>query len=242
MDFFYQATRRLILRFLGRLRNLAISSESVVEAQARLAWADAQSFIYANAVTGTRLFEDIGEMRDWVLAEAPTEGLLLEFGVYKGRSISRFAMRLRELGDHRPIIGFDSFRGLGEEWIGPLGDYSERFDLEGSLPAVPPGVELVPGWIEETLPVFWRENSGPVAFVHIDTDTYGPAKVVLETLREHCSSGTVVLFDELLRYPSWRSNEFRALNEVFRAEEYDFIAFGSGGAGHAFVKAAIRIR
>ena len=93
-----------------------------------------------------------------------------------------------------------------------------RFDRGGALPAVPSNVELVAGWFEDTLPSFLQRpeiKGRPAAFVHVDGDLYSSAWTVLRELSAVGAivPGTVLVFDELLHYPGWESNEALALWE-----------------------------
>ncbi len=112
-----------------------------------------------------------------------------------------------------------------------------------NLPKVEPNTVLVDGYIEETLPKYIKDNESltSVAFIHIDTDTYSPAKVALKELKPYFKPGTIILFDELLGYPNWRNHEFRALNEVLDPSEYEYIGFAHNGLRAFLIKAAIRI-
>ena len=58
-----------------------------------------------------------------------------------------------------PIVhGFDSFRGLPEDWAGRDGMKKGTFDVNGRKPTVPDNVVLHPGWFNETLPKFILEQ------------------------------------------------------------------------------------
>ncbi len=75
------------------------------------------------------------------------DGLVLEFGVFKGPSINWFASWLPD----RTIHGFDSFEGLPEDWLG-YNVSAAHFDQKGVLPKVAKNVELHKGWFDQTLP------------------------------------------------------------------------------------------
>lgn len=219
---------------------------TIEQAQKRLAFDDAQSYIYENSTLNTLAFSGANAVKNlhtYCINEAPKVGELFEFGVFKGKSLTYFAKILLDSGDSRIINGFDSFRGFSEEWSGVNEQYEiGTFDLHSKLPNVPENTRLVDGYIEDTLQMFVKENDiGAVAFIHIDTDTYTPAKVILETLKPYFKSGTIILFDELLGYPNWRSHEFRALGEVLNRDEFEYLGFAHN-TKHAFlIKAAIRI-
>ena len=101
---------------------------------------------------------------------------------------------------------------------------------------------MINGFVEETLEPFMKTKpSENISFIHIDTDTYSPAKTILSLLKPVMKKGSVVLFDELCGYPNWRSHEYRALKEVFSDDEYEFIGFSQTKPGSSLIKAAIRI-
>jgi hypothetical protein len=160
----------------------------------------------------------------------PESGLLLEFGVFKGESINFFSERCEKFH----FFGFDSFEGLPYDWAGthiPAG----RCNLNGVRPPVRDNVTLITGRIEKTLPKFLSGNKEKaIFFAHIDTDIYESAKAILPEIKPRLVSGSIILFDELICYPGWRHGGYKALQEVFPRESYEFIAFSK-------YEAAIRI-
>ena len=167
-----------------------------------------------------------------------------EFGVFEGRSINQLARFQAARGDGRTLYGFDSFQGLSESW-GGTGRGRGSFDRGGALPAVEPGVELVPGWVDDTLGPFLESHPDPIAFLHLDLDTYSPTRTVLSLAWDRLQPGSVLLFDELLGYPGWQHQELRALEEEIAPRwRYRFLGFceprtrlGAGG----LVKAALQL-
>ncbi|PWN55367.1 class I SAM-dependent methyltransferase [Abyssibacter profundi] len=145
------------------------------------------------------------------LRSNPADGLNLEFGVFRGRSINFFAEQLPSQTFH----GFDSFEGL------PSGNgfwaryFSKgRFDLGGRLPPTQANVTLHAGWIEETLPAMLKTvPDEPVRFAHIDTDIYESARQILELIEPRLRPGSILLFDEYCNYPGFTSEEYRAFQE-----------------------------
>jgi hypothetical protein len=63
------------------------------------------------------------------------------------------------------------------------------------------------------------ENSGPVAYLHIDSDLYSSAIYVLDTLNDRIVPGTLIVFDELAnfrlsgKFNNWPIHEWRAMFE-----------------------------
>ena len=129
---------------------------------------------------------------------------------------------------NKKIYGFDSFQGLSHDWYGSLRSHTVLkgvFKLN-KLPKVEKNVHLIEGVVEETLEPFLSKNNPQIIFVHIDLDIYGPTKYVLKKIKKFCKKGTIILFDELYGYPGWKEHEFKALEETFNQDEYEFIAFG----------------
>jgi predicted O-methyltransferase YrrM len=161
------------------------------------------------------------------------DGMVLEFGVFKGQSVNHIASELPD----RTVHGFDSFEGLPENWAG-YNVTTDAFDQQGRLPEVRQNVELYKGWFDETLPRFLDEHPGEtVAFVHVDCDLYSSTKTVLEALAPRIRPGTIIAFDEYHNFPYWREHEHKAFMEFCSANDvdYEYISFNN-------LQAAARIR
>ena len=150
---------------------------------------------------------------------APSEGLVLEFGVRFGASIRQIAALVKQ-----EVHGFDSFEGLPEAWHHePKGSYSTK----GVIPDVPENVTLHAGWFENTLPKFLDEISGSIRFMNIDCDLYSSTKTILEALAERIVPGTIIVFDEYIGNERWREDEFKAFQEavVKFGWNYNYLCF-----------------
>ncbi len=151
----------------------------------------------------------------------PDEGHFLEFGVFDGESSNLFSKKI----GNKKIYGFDSFEGLKDNWVGhhlPSG----TFDLGGKIPSLEENVIPVKGWVQDTLPVFLKENDmSKINFLHMDLDTYESTKFVLIKLKPYLKANSVILFDQLYNYPGWKEGEFKALSEVFNETDYKYLAF-----------------
>lgn len=148
---------------------------------------------------------------------ADVEGLVLEFGVYFGRS-------LRVLAARNPMVhGFDSFEGLPEAWNEAEG--AGAYSTLGQRPRVT-NTELHVGWFEDSLPGFLERHPGPVRLLHVDCDLYSSTRTVLHGLRGRIVPGTVIVFDDLLGYPGYEAHEVRALEEFVAATgmRYEVVA------------------
>lgn len=159
------------------------------------------------------------------LSKVTKSGLILEFGVASGGSISLIARTMPD----KTIYGFDSFEGLPEPWYFrealPKGAYSTF----GELPAVPKNVTLIKGWFEETLQDFLKEHPEDVSFVHLDADLYSATKFVLGSLESRIGPGTILAFDEYFNFHGWEKHEFRAFQEFMQntSYSYKYIAYGT---------------
>jgi len=168
-------------------------------------------------------FETQRELTEFALSATKVEGHYLEFGVYTGGTIRFIA---RRLGKRRQIHGFDSFKGLPEEWGGfSLG--KKAFDVGGRLPRVPSNVQLHRGWFEDSLPPWLAKHPGQVAFIHLDCDLYSSTRTILTLLAERIVPGTIILFDEYFNYPNWEQHEYKAFQEFAAANgvTYRYLAF-----------------
>jgi hypothetical protein len=161
----------------------------------------------------------VGSQLDPVLLEA---GLVLEFGVATGRTLNHFARAL----PGKIIHGFDSFKGLPEDWTSRM---RRGFFARRDLPKVRSNCRLWSGWFDDTLPDFLTKYDEPIALLHIDCDLYSSALTVLGCLQKRIVPGTVIIFDEYMNYPGWQKDEFRAWQEYCQkyAVEYEYIGYVS---------------
>ncbi|PKU25019.1 hypothetical protein CWS72_08460 [Telmatospirillum siberiense] len=171
--------------------------------------ADSAAALLPHLDAGVRLFGMAPALLAWAVGEARRPGLVLEFGVRRGTSLTAIA---RAAGQE--AHGFDSFEGLPEAWgSAPRGVLSTGREM----PAMPPCVTLHPGWFEDTLPVFLATHDGFVRFANIDSDIYSSARTVLTALAGRIGPGTVLVFDEFIGNRTWRDDEFRAFHEYAEA-------------------------
>ena len=157
------------------------------------------------------------QLLNYAISQITVNGLILEFGVFKGSSISLIANNLNK----NTIYGFDSFEGLPETWR--PGFEKGAFSLH-TLPNVPENVSLIKGMFNETLPDFLKEHQEYVSFIHIDCDIYSSTKYVLFGLKDRITRGTVIVFDEFYNYLGWKYGEYKAffefINEIKKSFSY----------------------
>jgi len=140
-------------------------------------------------------------------------GDVLEFGVFKGTSLIRFAT-FRDLLENdysRKIIGFDAFgkfptlgltltsdkvfvkgfEGVGGEGLG-VDVMQMLIDRKGFK-----NVELREGNVFQTLPEFLNENPAlRIAILHLDLDVMEPTEFVLDALYSKVVPRGIIVFDD----------------------------------------------
>ncbi|GHU19204.1 hypothetical protein FACS189475_06010 [Betaproteobacteria bacterium] len=205
------------LRIFESIIKEAISSElnkwnsehnSLYNRMQRRAFTETEDFIEKNMPdivfphTRERLLE-------FSLQKITTDGLFMEFGVWKGGSINVIS----KIKSEKTIYGFDSFYGLPEDWTGHR-VLKGGLSTDGLLPDVNKNVVLIKGLFEDTLPAFLDSNKNtPVAFLHCDSDLYSSTKTILKFLGDRITAGTVIVFDDFFNYPGWRRHEYKAFKE-----------------------------
>lgn len=222
---------RRLARYPAELawRDPARALRGELQRRATVASAD---FVSAR-MTGALFCEDKLQHLDLALSRAP-DGLALEFGVFKGITINHLASARPE----RRFYGFDSFRGLPEDWAGFR--YSAvNFDRKGNKPEVRANVTLVEGWFDDTLPPFLASHEGAIGFLHVDCDIYSSTKTVLDLCIPRLASGAVIVFDEFFNYIGFEQHEYKAFLEA--AETFDLTYRFIGYAGQQVSVAIERV-
>ena len=174
-------------------------------------------------------FEKHPALVQYVIEQVNTDGLYLEFGVGRGKSMRWIAAQVSGA-----VHGFDSFDGIPEYWNGnPIGAFAQK-----KLPKVPDNVEFHIGLFDATLPEFLPKHPGPIAFLHVDCDLYSSTCTIFEALGDRLQPGAVVLFDEYFNFHRWRQHEFKGFQEFVARSgvEYEYLAFSVTGQ-----QAAVRI-
>jgi hypothetical protein len=179
-------------------------------------------FISTKKINNFALRRSLDNLQD--IKKSP-EPYFLEFGVFDGTSINKFASILKE----KKIYGFDSFYGLREDWTGTAEFEKGYFNLDGKMPQVKNNVTLIKGWVQDTVNDFLKQNNPEICFAHMDLDTYESTKFVLSQIKPYLKKGSIILFNEFYNFPGWSVGEYKALNEVFNEKEYKIIAFSKHG-------------
>jgi hypothetical protein len=145
----------------------------------------------------------------------------LEFGVFQGQTIRWWTEQNRH--PESRFIGFDSFEGLPEPWVG-VGLPKGTFSVAGQVPTIAdPRCSFVKGLFQETLPSWLIGREFPRRIVlHIDADLYSSTLLVLTQMLPRLKRDDIVIFDEFGTY----LHEFRALVDATTAYPMAFRALG----------------
>ena len=156
------------------------------------------------------------------LQQVSLDGMVAEFGVYRGTSLTQIAKFFPD----RTVHGFDSFIGLPTSWGSKA---AGAFDVGGKPPELSvSNVEFHVGWFDDTVPVFAQEQSGPFALAHLDADLYSSTKTVFDHLGSWFVPGTVAIFDEYFGFHGWQHHEHKAFSEFLAHTGLSFEAISLG--------------
>lgn len=153
------------------------------------------------------------------LIEPDTTGWALEFGVGSGSTLRLIAERL-------PVLGFDGFVGLPEDW---RPGFERGMFAQEKVPQVE-GATVVVGLFEDTLPSFdWPDS---VALCHLDADLYTSTATALQYAGHLIQPGTIVVLDEYHGYADDVTGEVpgeqRAWLEWTAAQGVEWYPIGHG--------------
>ncbi len=159
------------------------------------------------------------------------EGDIIECGVFKGASFSRFAMfrKVHNL-EEKKLIGFDTFGDFPETEYEKDKELREKF-IEGAgnqsisrnqmlevltKKKCNENINLLEGDITETIPEFVRNNKGlRISLLNVDVDIYEPTVTILENLYTLLSPGGVMILDDYRTFPG----ETNAVDEYFKDKD-----------------------
>jgi hypothetical protein len=204
---------------LGLVRNTPTLRQEI-ETRAVASSAD----YVANNMFDAVMFLTHKELLDYTVARSNSNGLVLEFGVYKANTLNYLASLVSKRSPATTLWGFDSFEGLPNDWSGYI-ITKETFNLQGQLPKVAPNVKLVKGFFDRSIDE-WLSQQGrpsePISILHIDSDLYESCKVILDKLDDFIEPGTFILFDEYFNYPNWQNHEYLAFKEFCRSRSVQY--------------------
>ena len=138
-----------------------------------------------------------------------TPGEIVECGVFKGASLSRFAIFREIFGEStsKKIIGFDTFdefpktsfipdKKMRNKFIRIAGNHSiSKNQMMRVLKnkGLIDKVELIQGDITKTVPEYIKHHPKlKLSLLNLDTDVYEPAVTILENLYPRLSSGGIL--------------------------------------------------
>ncbi len=182
---------------------------------------DTLEYIKGNMVDAP-YFEKHPQLVKYALDQVSKDGLHLEFGVGRGKSMRWIASDV-----DATVHGFDSFEGIQEHWNGnPIGAFSQK-----RMPKVPDNVEFHVGYFDATLPDFLASHEEAIAFLHVDCDLYSSTVTIFDALGDRLQPGAIVLFDEYYNFHRWQQHEFKAFQEFVQKSgvEYEYIAYSVTG-------------
>ena len=156
-------------------------------------------------------------------------GAIVECGVFKGASFSRFTM-FRELFENpfsRKVIGFDTFEEFPETNFKDDLDYRNHFIDEAGSSSISveqmtevlknkgiyKNIDFVKGDITKTVPDYVSKHPElKISLLNLDTDIYEPAKVILKYLYPKIARGGILILDDYGTFPG----ETKAADEYFQ--------------------------
>ena len=158
--------------------------------------------------------EMYGYLQRAVLKDAPID--YIEFGVADGSSLRSWCA-INQHPESR-FFGFDSFRGLPEDWA--VDHPKGRFNRDGIPPDIAdPRVRFYIGLFQDSLPDFvasYRPSNRVV--IHNDSDLYSSTLYTLTMMERITAPDRVVIFDEF-----WDAlHEYRALSDYSAAYRRSF--------------------
>jgi hypothetical protein len=177
-------------------------------------------------------------------------GAIVECGVYKGASLSRFAM-LRDLfgglSGQKNIVAFDSFSSFPETEFADDKPLRQKFiDIAGAESISREqlfqvlqnknchnNLELIEGDICETVPKYADENKKfKISLLNLDVDIYEPAVAILEYFYPMIESGGVLILDDYGSFPG----ETKAVDDYFSQESIEIRKFQFCKTIHYIIK------
>ena len=217
--------RRSLSEYLFRKFALKLFSKNLLLDMQLQAKKETLEYINQHIEDEAVYFQNHKSLILFALDNVKEQGLYLEFGVARGKSIRWIA----EKESKKVIHGFDSFEGIPESWNGNI---AGTFHRRGNLPKVPDNVNLHIGLFADSLPPFIESHKNDdIAFLHVDCDLYSATKTIFEYTGEYIKPGAIILFDDYYNYPNWKKHEYRAFKEFVEANniKYEHISYSVTG-------------
>jgi len=165
-------------------------------------------------------------------------GAIVECGVLKGASFSRFSM-FREIFSNsfsKKLIGFDTFGKFPEtSFIDDQKPREQQITSAGiesiskeqlfnvlKHKGTDKNVELIKGDITKTVPDYVKNNPElKISLLNLDTDIYEPAVTILENLYPRITKGGILILDDYETFPG----EAKAVDDYFEDQKIEIKKF-----------------
>lgn len=158
-------------------------------------------------------------------------GAIVECGVFKGASFSRFSM-FRDIFENtysKKLIGFDTFGAFPETNFDADQEFRTRF-IQGAgeqsiskeqliqvlhHKGITKNFELIEGDITKTVPRYVESHPElKISLLNLDTDIYEPAVTILESLYPRIVKGGILILDDYGVFPG----ETKAVDDYFQGK------------------------
>jgi O-methyltransferase len=201
---------------VGALPERTVMSRELRGDERRLRAAGMDWPLHGLTMVGLARLDDLQACVESIVADR-VEGDIIEAGAWRGGAAMLIRATLDTLGDDRSVVVADSFQGFpaGE----PSGGELDAFDFL-SVPVeevrdsfarlgLERGVELLPGFFEETLGGLAGRRW---ALVRLDADTYEPTREALQRLYPGLAVGGYLVVDDYGSFEGCRRavDEFRS--------------------------------
>jgi hypothetical protein len=169
-------------------------------------------------------------------------GVIVECGVFKGASLARLAMFRKLFGGNssKKILAFDTFGEFPNTKYEPDKKRRKQFVENAGSESISKrqmrkvlkqkkcedNLELVKRDITSTVPKYIENNKQlKISLLHLDTDIYEPAKVILKKMFPRVSRGGMVVVDNYGKFPGETKavDEFlEDKNKKYTVKKFDF--------------------
>lgn len=133
------------------------------------------------------------------------EGIVVEFGMFRGGTTLFLSRAIEQLGMTWPVIGLDTFDGFPRrESLFDMYDHPDLYDVTLDVArrtVAGRDVTVVPGDIRQTASTV---AGRPVVLAFVDTDNYTPARAALESIVDNVVVGGCIVFDHYTGVDSFK--------------------------------------
>ena len=187
-------------------------------------------FIQQYLQNAQELFSD-GDILKYIKESTCIDGFIIHIGVYQARAINFVAT----LNPNKKIYGFDSFKGLSENWrVHPQTWIPGTKYANNNFPLlIQKNVVIYNDWTNSIIEKFKNEKlkDAPISFLYLNCYTYQMTKDMLNNFYKNFRDGTIIGFSAFYNY-AWHADIFRThQNKAFlefiaeKNLKYEFIAY-----------------